>query len=329
MEAWMIETVVKIVLILLIFSALAGFSTYFERKLLSFFQRRPGPKYVGPAGLLQIIADGIKMFTKEDIVPQNAVKSVFMVGPIITAASAFIAFTAIPVFPEFTVFDYTVKPIVADINVGILFVLGAMATGMFGFLFGGMASANKWSLLGAARSSIQLLSFEVITGLSILAPLMLVGSLSLIDINNYQNGGVSDWLVWTQPIAFILFLIAGFAETNRTPIDLLEHEAELVAGYATEYSGLRWGMFAIGEYANLYVVSFLVAIVFFGGFNDMWFIPGGLALLIKVLFFAFFFNWTRATWPHIRPDQLMWLCWKVLMPLAFLNIVITGIVLMF
>jgi len=328
MEAWIIETLVKVVAVVLIFSALAGFSTYFERKLLSFFQRRPGPIYVGPMGLLQIIADGIKMFTKEDLIPQNSVRPVFMIAPIITAATAFIAFSTIPLFPEFTIFDYTVKPIVADINVGLLFALGAMATGMYGPLFAGMASANKWGILGAARTTIQLLSFEVITGLSILAPLMMVGSLSLIDMNNYQlNEGI--WMIVYQPVAFVLFMIAGFAETNRTPMDLLEHEAELVAGYATEYSGLRWGMFAIGEYANLYTVAFIGSLIFLGGFNDLWFIPGGIAILIKVLFLAFFFNWTRATWPHIRPDQLMWLCWKVLMPVAFLNIIITGAVLMF
>jgi NADH-quinone oxidoreductase subunit H len=329
MEAWMIETIVKIATVLLIFSALAGVSTYFERKVLAFFQRRPGPMHVGPFGLLQIAADGIKMFTKEDFIPQNSVRPVFMVAPIITAAAPFIAFTSIPLFPEFEVFGYTVRPIVADLNVGVLFALGAAATGMYGPLFAGMASSNKWSLLGAARATIQLLSFEVVTGLSLLAPLMMIGSLSLIDINNYQEGGISSWLIWCQPVSFILFLIAGFAETNRTPFDLLEHEAEVVAGFATEYSGMRWGMFFIGEYANLFGVSFMASIIFLGGFNDLWFIPGAIAILLKVAFFIFFFLWTRAAWPHVRPDQLMWLCWKVLMPLAVLNILITALVMMF
>ena len=222
-----------------------------------------------------------------------------------------------------------VRPIIADLNVGLLFALGAAATGKYGPLFAGMSSSNKWSMLGAGRATIQLLSFEVVTGLSILAPLMIIGSLSLIDINNYQNGGVSDWLIWTQPLAFVLFMVAGFAETNRTPLDLLEHEAEVVAGYATEYSGLRWGMFAIGEYAAMYVISFLGALIFLGGFNDMWFIPGGIAILLKIVMFVAVFMWIRATWPHIRPDQLMWMCWKILMPLAVVNIVITGLVLMF
>jgi NADH-quinone oxidoreductase subunit H len=282
-------------------------------------QRRPGPLHVGPFGVLQILADGAKLFTKEDFVPQNANRLIFMIAPVITAATAFIAMTAVPFIPGV---------IVSDVNVGLLFVLGVMATGLYGPLLGGMAQANKWGLLGGARTAIQLLSYEVVTGLSILAPLMLVGSLSLIDINNYQAGGVSNWLIWTQPVAFFLFLIAGYAETNRTPFDLLEHEAEVVAGYATEYSGMRWGMFFIGEYANLFTISFLVSLVFLGGFNDLWFIPGAIAILLKVMFLIFLFLWTRASWPHVRPDQLMWLCWKVLMPLALVNIVVTGLVVM-
>lgn len=325
---YIIETLVKLLVILLVFSALAGFATYIERKVLAFMQRRLGPMHVGPYGLLQILADGVKLFTKEDIVPQNSVKPIFMIAPVITAATAFIAMTAVPFFPEFEMLGHTVRPIVADINVGLLFVLGVMATGLYGPLLAGMSSSNKWSLLGGARTAIQLLSYEVVTGLSVLAPLMLVSSLSLIDINNYQSGGIGNWLVWTQPIAFILFLIAGFAETNRTPFDLLEHEAEVVSGYATEYSGMRWGMFFIGEYANLFTVSFLASLIFLGGFNDLFFIPGALAIVLKVAFLIFFFLWTRAAWPHVRPDQLMWLCWKVLMPLAVVNILVTGFIMM-
>jgi NADH-quinone oxidoreductase subunit H len=225
-------------------------------------------------------------------------------------------------------FGITVKPIVADINVALLFVFGVAAVGIYGILLGGLASNNKWSLLGAARATIQLLSFEIISGLSILAPIMIIGSLSLIDINNHQDGGIFSWLIWQQPVAFVLFLIAGYAETNRTPFDLLEHEAEIIAGYGTEYSGMRWGMFFIGEYANLITLAFLASLIFLGGFNPLWFIPGGIAILLKVFFFLFLFMWVRAAWPHIRPDQLMWLCWKVLMPIALVNILITGLVLM-
>jgi len=327
-SGYIIGTIVNVIVVLAVFSALAGFTTYIERKVLAFMQRRLGPMNVGPYGILQVAADGIKLFTKEDFIPQNAVKPIFMIAPIITAATAFIALTAIPFLPEFEIMGHTVRPIIADINVGLLFVLGAMAIGMYGPLLAGMSSGNKWSLLGGARTAIQLLSFEVVTGLSILAPLMLVGSLSLIDINNYQNGGITDWLIWCQPVSFILFLIAGFAETNRTPFDLLEHEAEVVAGFATEYSGMRWGMFFIGEYANLFAISFMASLIFLGGFNDLWFIPGAIAIILKVAFFIFFFLWTRAAWPHVRPDQLMWLCWKVLMPLAVVNIVLTGLVIM-
>ena len=319
MDNDIIMTIVKVVIILTIFSALAGFTTYIERKILAFMQRRPGPLHVGPYGVLQILCDGAKLFTKEDFIPQNANKLIFMIAPVITAATAFIAMTAVPFIPGM---------IVSDINVGVLFVLGVMATGLYGPLLGGMSQANKWGLLGGARTAIQLLSYEVVTGLSLIAPIMLVGSLSLVDLNNYQAGGLFNWMIWTQPVAFFLFLIAGYAETNRTPFDLLEHEAEVVAGYATEYSGMRWGMFFIGEYANLFTISFVTVLVFLGGFNDLWFIPGGLAIILKVMFLIFLFLWTRASWPHVRPDQLMWLCWKVLMPLALINILVTAIVAM-
>jgi len=316
MDSYIFWTVVKVIVILTVFSALAGITTYFERKVLAFMQRRLGPSHVGPYGLLQVLADGIKLFTKEDIIPQNAIRPIFMIAPVIAAATAFIAMSAVPFLPGI---------IVSDVNVGILFVLGVMAVGMYAPLLAGMASDNKWSLLGAARTVVQMLSFEVVTGLSLIAPLMMVGSLSLIDINNYQ--GEHGWIVFTQPIAFILYLIAGYAETNRTPFDLLEHEAEIVTGYATEYSGMRWGLFAIGEYANMFTVAFVASLVFLGGYNDMLLIPGGLAIIIKVSALIFLFLWVRAAWPHVRPDQLMWLCWKVLMPLAVVNILITGLVL--
>ncbi len=325
--ALIIETVIKAVVVLSVVAAMAGFATFIERKILAFMQRRLGPMHVGPYGLLQLAADGIKLFTKEDIIPQNAIKPIFIIAPIVGSASAFVAVAAVPYFPEFTVFGYTIHPIVSDINVGLLFIMGAASVGMYGPLLAGLSSANKWSLLGGARAVIQLLSFEVVSGLSILAPIMMIGSLSLIDMNDYQIGGVSNWLIWKQPLAFVLFAIAGFAETNRTPFDLVEFEAEIVSGYATEYSGMRWGLFFIGEYANMITISVLVSIIFMGGYNDMWFIPGALAMLLKVSFWIFLFLWVRAAWPHIRPDQLMWLCWKVLMPLSLINVLITGIVL--
>ncbi len=323
---FVIETCIKVLLVVLIFFALAGFSTYIERKVLAFFQRRLGPAIVGPFGILQILADGIKLFTKEDIVPSGANSLIFRIAPVITAATAFIAMAPIPFFPEFELFGRVIQPIISDINVGILFVLGVGAAGLYGPLLGGISANSKYSLLGAARTAIQLLSFEVVSGLSLLAPIMLVGSLSLVDINQYQSNGIANWLIFSQPLAFVLFLFAGYAELNRTPFDLLEHEAEIIAGYATEYAGMRWGMFFIGEYANMITLSFLVSLLFLGGFNPLWFIPGGIAIILKVMFFIFLFMWVRAAFPHIRPDQLMGMCWKVLFPLALLNILITGIV---
>ncbi len=328
MDGYIIGTIIKAVLILLILSALAGFGTYLERKVLAFMQRRLGPYHVGPYGLLQILADGIKLFTKEDFIPAGANRIIFMIAPAITAATAFIALAAVPLLPEFTIFGIKVRPIVSDLNIGLLFVIAMMGVGLYGPLLAGMAQENKWGLLGSARTAVQFLSYEVVTGLSILAPIMMVGSLSLIDFNNYQAGGISHWIIWKQPLAFILFLISGYAETNRTPFDLLEHEAEIISGYATEYSGLRWGMFFIGEYTNMITIGFLASLIFLGGFNPLGFIPGGIAIILKVSFFFFLMLWIRAAWPHIRPDQLMWLCWKVLMPLAVLNILITGIVMM-
>jgi len=322
-----IETIVKAIIVLSVTAAMGAFATFIERKVLAFMQRRLGPMHVGPYGLLQLAADGIKLFTKEDIIPQNAVKPIFMIAPVIAATTAFVAMAAVPYFPEFTLFGYKIHPIVSDINVALLYVMGVASVGVYGPLLAGMSSANKWSLLGAARAVVQMLSFEVVTGLSVLAPIMIIGSLSLIDINDYQIGGMSQWLIWKQPLAFILFAMAGFMETNRAPFDTIEFEAEVVAGYATEYSGMRWGLFFVGEYANMITISVLVSILFLGGYNSFWFIPGAVMMLLKVSFWIFLFLWVRAAWPHIRPDQLMWFCWKVLMPLAVINILITGFVL--
>ena len=325
--AYLIETVIKIVVILVVFSALAGIGTYFERKVLAFMQRRLGPMNVGPYGLLQFGADAIKLFTKEDIIPTNVVAPIFKIAPVITAATAFIAAAAIPFMPSFTIFGYEVHPIVADINIGILYILGIMGVGLYGPLLGGMASANKFSLLSAARGAAVFISYEVVTGLSILAPIMMVGSLSLIDFNNYQieNGWIIFNLYGVGFVAFILFWIAAFAETGRTPFHLIANDHEIIDGFGTEYSGMRWGLFFIGEYANMFFISFVIPLLFLGGYGDGS-ILGALALLGKVAFFFFFFLWTRAAWPDVRPDQLMWLCWKVLMPIAVVNILIAAII---
>ncbi|PAF42195.1 NADH-quinone oxidoreductase subunit NuoH [Helicobacter sp. 11S03491-1] len=328
MSAFIIETLIKILIVVAVFSFLGGFATYIERKVLAFFQRRLGPSYVGPYGILQLLADGIKLFTKEDVLPQNANKFIFSIAPIIAMMSALIPMAVIPFFGDFTIFGYEVHPIISDINVALLFFLAAGSVGIYAPLLAGLSSGSKYSLLGAARAAIQLLSFEVVSTLTILAPLMIVGSLSLVQINHYQSGGVLNWLVFKQPLAFVLFLIASYAELNRTPFDLLEHEAEIVAGYVTEYSGLKWGMFFLAEYAHLFGFCFVISLIFFGGYNPLWFIPGGVAIILKVCFFVFLAMWARATFPHVRPDQLMRMCWKIMMPLALINILITSIVIL-
>ena len=269
----------------------------------------------------------IKLFTKEDVVPANANRFIFLIAPLISAVAAFAALAPIPFLPEFELFGRTIRPILADVDVGVLYVMGAASVCVFSPLTAGLASYNKYALLGAARAAAQLISFEVIAGLSLLGAIMLTGSLSLTDINDYQNGGIFSWLIFKQPLAFVLFLIASFVECNRTPFCLTENEAEIVAGYGTEYSGMRWGMFFIGEYANMIASSIVISLIFLGGFNDFWFVPGAIMIILKSSCVFFFFLWTRAAWPHVRPDQLMGLCWKVLLPLALLNVVITGVAL--
>lgn len=325
MEAF-IELLIKILVVVLVFSFLGGFGTYLERKVLGYFQRRVGPVYVGPFGLLQFLADAIKLFTKEDLVPSGANKLIFVLSPVIAMMSAMICMAPIPFFGEFELFGRTINPIISDISVGLLFFLSVGAVGIYAPLLAGLSSNSKYSLIGAARACIQLLSFEVVSTLSILGPIILVGSLSLVEFNNYQSGGVLNWLLFKQPLAFILFLVASYAELNRTPFDLLEHEAEIVAGFCTEYSGLKWGMFFLAEYAHLFAFSFVIALIFCGGYEPLWIIPGGLAIILKVCFFVFLAMWARATFPHVRPDQLMKMCWKILMPLAVVNLVITAAV---
>lgn len=327
-SAFMIlEVVVKSLVILAIIASLGGLATYAERKVLAYMQRRIGPWMVGPAGVLQIVADMIKLFCKEDIVPRNANKFIFKIAPLVTTTAAFSALAAIPFLPEFTLFGYTIRPILADVGVGVLYVIGCMGICVYGTLLSGLASYNKFALLSSARAVAQLLSFEAINSLALLSVIMVVGSLSLIDINNAQGGSIFHWFIFKQPLAFVLYYMATFVESNRTPFCLTENETELLAGNSTEYSGMRFGMFFIGEYANMITSSILLSLVFMGGFNSLWIIPGWIMMLLKSSLFFFIFLWTRAAWPHLRPDQIMGLCWKVCLPLALLNIFITAILL--
>ena len=324
---FVITTIVKAVVILAVMASLAGLATYAERKVLAYMQRRVGPDMVGPAGVLQIVADMIKLFTKEDIVPVNANKFIFLIAPLISAIAAFAALAPVPFLPEFEVFGHTIRPILADINVGVLYIAGVAAVCVFSPLAAGLASYNKFALISAARAVVSLLSFEVVAGMALLSVVMVTSSLSLVDINNYQKG-IFNWLIFKQPLAFVLFVMASFVECNRTPFCLTENETEIVAGYGTEYSGMRWAMFFIGEYTNMIAASIIITLLFLGGFNEFLFIPGGLMILLKSSLVFFFFLWTRASWPHLRVDQLSMLCWKILLPLSILNVVITGFVLL-
>ena len=324
---FVITTIVKAVVILAVMASLAGLATYAERKVLAYMQRRVGPDMVGPAGVLQIVADMIKLFTKEDIMPANANKFIFLIAPLISAIAAFAALAPVPFLPEFEVFGHTIRPILADINVGVLYIAGVAAVCVFSPLAAGLASYNKFALISAARAVVSLLSFEVVAGMALLSVVMVTSSLSLVDINNYQKG-IFNWLIFKQPLAFVLFVMASFVECNRTPFCLTENETEIVAGYGTEYSGMRWAMFFIGEYTNMIAASIIITLLFLGGFNEFLFIPGGLMILLKSSLVFFFFLWTRASWPHLRVDQLSMLCWKILLPLGILNVVITGFALL-
>ena len=324
---FVITTIVKAVVILAVMASLAGLATYAERKVLAYMQRRVGPDMVGPAGVLQIVADMIKLFTKEDILPANANKFIFLIAPLISAIAAFAALAPVPFLPEFEIFGHTIRPILADINVGVLYIAGVAAVCVFSPLAAGLASYNKFALISAARAVVALISFEVVAGMALLSVVMVTSSLSLVDINNYQKG-IFNWLVFKQPLAFVLFVMASFVECNRTPFCLTENETEIVAGYGTEYSGMRWAMFFIGEYTNMIAASIIITLLFLGGFNEFLFIPGGLMILLKSSLVFFFFLWTRASWPHLRVDQLSMLCWKILLPLGILNVVITGFALL-
>ena len=324
---FVITTIVKAVVILAVMASLAGLATYAERKVLAYMQRRVGPDMVGPAGVLQIVADMIKLFTKEDIVPANANKFIFLIAPLISAIAAFAALAPVPFLPEFEVFGHTIRPILADINVGVLYIAGVAAVCVFSPLAAGLASYNKFALISAARAVVALLSFEVVAGMALLSVVMVTSSLSLVDINNYQKG-IFNWLIFKQPLAFVLFVMASFVECNRTPFCLTENETEIVAGYGTEYSGMRWAMFFIGEYTNMIAASIIITLLFLGGFNEFLFIPGAFMIILKSSLVFFFFLWTRASWPHLRVDQLSMLCWKILLPLGILNVVITGFALL-
>jgi NADH-quinone oxidoreductase subunit H len=320
--------------------------TLAERKVLGWMQDRMGPMEVGPYGILQPVADGLKLFFKEDIVPAGANKFMFSLAPILAMVPALIGFAVVPFGPshKIEVFGITVEPfVISDINIGILYILAFTSIGAYGIILGGWASNSKYSLLGGLRSAAQVISYELNVGLAIVGVLILAGSLSLVKITEAQSGGFWHWFVFSLPapqiFAFVVYVISAVAETNRVPFDLPEAESELVAGFFTEYSGMRFAFFFIAEYANMVLVSCVAAAMFLGGWNAPY--PGtilahlgleGIAWVeniawftVKVYTFLFLFFWLRATLPRLRYDQLMKFGWKVMLPIALGNIVVTSI----
>jgi NADH-quinone oxidoreductase subunit H len=341
-SAFLIEKLVLAVVIFAISLGVAAYSTLAERKIAAFLQGRVGPHRAGPHGMLQPLADGGKMFFKEEIIPTESNAFLFIMGPSLALLTALIGSAVIPWGQSIKIGDLNIDLQVADINVGILYVFGVVSLGVYGIMIGGWASNNKFSLMGAIRAASQNISYEIAMGLSLIALLMVSGSLSLRDIAEQQHGFWSDgwfsWYVFKQPLGFLLFLICAFAECNRTPFDLPESENELVAGYHTEYSGFKLGAFLFAEYINMFVSSAVMATLFWGGYNypgmdwvheilgaSLAPLVGFVVLLIKIFCFIFFFMWIRWTIPRFRYDQLMNLGWKVLIPLAITNIVLTGI----
>jgi NADH-quinone oxidoreductase subunit H len=322
----------KIILIVVLFGltlGVAAYSTYGERKVAAFLQDRLGPNRAGPFGLLQPLVDGAKMFTKEDFIPAAAERWLFILAP---GAFMFVALMTSAVIPwgtQITLFGNPVDLQVADINIGILYILGFTSLGVYGIKIGGWASNNKFSLYGAIRASAQMVSYELAMGLSIIAVVMLTGTLSLKEIAAQQAG--FNWNIWYQPLGFLLFFVCSLAECNRSPFDMAECETELVGGYHTEYSSMKLGFYLFAEYINMFISCAVISTLYFGGYNFPGIDPGWLGglmgpivLLSKTFFFIFVFMWIRWTIPRFRYDQLMRLGWKSLIPLAILNMVLTG-----
>ena len=329
----LIEKSALVLLLFLISLGVAAYQTYFERKLAAWIQDRVGPDRAGPFGILQPIADGTKMFLKEDFIPAKADKWLFIIGPGISMFTALITSAVVPWGTNINLFGRDINLQVADFNIGILFVFGVVSIGVYGIMIGGWASNNKYSLYGAIRASSQMISYELAMGISAITIVMLSGSLSLNDIVKSQHG--MNWNIFYQPVAFFIFFITSLAELNRAPFDLPECESELIGGYHTEYSSMKLGLYLFSEYTSMFVSSAIMAILFFGGYN----FPGmdafsgnTLAILsiaafaLKIFLFIFVIMWIRWTIPRFRFDQLMHLGWKVLIPVAIVNMLITGLV---
>jgi len=325
MLAFVLIALVKVLVVFTVMLLIVAYMTLMERKVLGHMQVRYGPNRVGPFGLLQPIADGIKLFFKEDIIIPHANRLIYIFAPTVIVITALMSYAVIPFGDNITILGYKVDMVVADVNVGLLYLFAISSLGVYGVVMGGWASNNKYSLLGAIRSSAQMISYELSLGLSIIGVLMITGSLSTMKIVEAQS---QVWFIVYQPLGFIIYLISAVAECSRTPFDLTECENELVAGYQTEYSSMKFGLYYLAEYAHILVVSSLAVTLFFGGWHGP-LLPPVVWFLIKVFIFIFFFIWIRATYPRFRYDQLMKFGWKVLFPLSLLNILITAGVMSF
>lgn len=316
----------------------AMYSTWGERKVAAIIQDRRGPNRAGFMGLLQPLADGGKLFFKEEIIPASANRFLFILGPSLAMLVACMTSAVIPWGDTLTIAGKEISLQVADINIGILYIFGVVSLGVYGIMIGGWASNNKYSLLASVRAASQIISYELAMGLSLIALLMLTGSLSLKDIVEQQRHGV--WNVVYQPLGFLIFMVCAFAECNRTPFDLPEAENELNGGYHLEYSSMKLGFYLFAEYINMFISSALMASLYFGGYSfpgmdsmglspNLVTILGFLALFIKIIMFLFFFMWVRWTIPRFRYDQLMRLGWNVMIPLALVNMLITGAIVLY
>ncbi len=335
-SAFIIEKSVFIVIIFAFTMVMAMYSTWAERKVAAYLQDRVGPNRAGWGGLLQPLADGMKLFAKEEFEPNTKNKFLFFVGPAIAMSTALMTSAVIPWGDKLEIFGRTVYLQATDLDVSLLYIFGVVSIGVYGIMIGGWASNNKFSLMGAVRAASQMVSYEVAMVLSMIALLMMTGTLSLKEISIQQSEW--HWNVLYQPLSFLIFLICAFAETNRTPFDLAECESELIGGYHTEYSSMKMGFYLFAEYANMFISATIISVLFFGGYNypgmswavENWGVNianviGIGALFIKLCFFIFFFMWIRWTIPRFRYDQLMNLGWKILIPLSIVNIIITGI----
>jgi NADH-quinone oxidoreductase subunit H len=317
------DTLRSLIIIVALLTGMA-YMTWFERRAISRLQIRIGPNRVGPTGLLQPVADALKLFFKEDVLPRNADRFLYPLAPGISLVAALAAFAVIPIGPPLKIGGVELSMIIQDMPVALLYLIGVSSLGVYGVVLGGWASGSKYSLLGALRGGAQVVSYELVLGLALVGVVLVSGTLSVGDIVLDQARSVP--FVLLQPLGFLLYFTAAIAETNRAPFDLPEAEQELVAGYHTEYSGFRFGMYYIAEYVNVLTVSAVAATLFFGGWTGPFnVLPGPWWLLIKMTVFAFVFVWLRATLPRLRYDQLMRLSWGVLLPLGLLNVIVTAV----